>query len=125
MDNIISLGSPGRFIFTSSRMAITLPLWINLESMREYVLSLFGDRIKHWITLNEPWCSAVLGYGNGHHAPGHISNTEPYIAAHNLLLSHARAVEVYRNLSLNNDGVIGITNNCDYRFPLTQNRRRY
>ena len=51
---------------------------------------------------------------------GHISNTEPYIAAHNLLLSHARAVEVYRDLSLNNDGVIGITNNCDYRFPLTQ-----
>ena len=80
----------------------------------------FGDRVKHWITLNEPWCSAVLGYGNGHHAPGHKSNTEPYIAAHNLLLSHARAVEVYRDLSLNNDGVIGITNNCDYRFPLTQ-----
>ena len=29
-----------------------------------------GDVISHWITLNEPWCSAFLGYGNGVHAPG-------------------------------------------------------
>ena len=29
-----------------------------------------GDVIQHWITLNEPWCSAFLGYGNGVHAPG-------------------------------------------------------
>ena len=29
-----------------------------------------GDVIQHWITLNEPWCSALLGYGNGVHAPG-------------------------------------------------------
>ena len=29
-----------------------------------------GDRVEHWITLNEPWCSAFLGYGSGRHAPG-------------------------------------------------------
>jgi beta-glucosidase/6-phospho-beta-glucosidase/beta-galactosidase len=36
--------------------------------------SLFGDRVKTWITLNEPWCSAVMGYCTGDHAPGHSSN---------------------------------------------------
>ena len=82
----------------------------------------FGDRVKHWITLNEPWCSAVLGYGNGHHAPGHTDNIEPYIAAHNLLLSHAQAVDIYRKMDINNDGVIGITNNCDFRYPLTDSK---
>ena len=29
-----------------------------------------GDRVPLWFTLNEPWCSAFLGYGSGHHAPG-------------------------------------------------------
>ena len=32
--------------------------------------SALGDRVRHWITLNEPWCSAFLGYGCGAHAPG-------------------------------------------------------
>ena len=36
-----------------------------------------GDRVSHWITLNEPWCSAYLGYGSGIHAPG---RTEPSAA---------------------------------------------
>ena len=29
-----------------------------------------GDRVRYWTTLNEPWCSAFLGYGSGAHAPG-------------------------------------------------------
>ena len=42
----------------------------------------FGDRVKQWLTLNEPWCSALLGYCNGVHAPGRKIHpgTEPYIA---------------------------------------------
>lgn len=80
----------------------------------------FGDRVKNWITLNEPWCSAFLGHGNGCFAPGRISNEEPYIAAHNLLRAHARAVDTYRQKYLSEQkGVIGITNNCDWREPLT------
>lgn len=80
----------------------------------------FGDRIKNWITLNEPWVSAVLGYGSGDFAPGITSNVKPYQAAHNLLLAHAKAVEIYRSrYQALQGGRIGITNNCDWREPKT------
>ena len=78
----------------------------------------FGDRVKYWITLNEPWCSAILGYGTGEHAPGrrHSPDKEPYLAAHSLLLAHANAVSVYRKEF--NNGNIGISLNCDWCEPL-------
>ncbi len=80
----------------------------------------FGDRVKHWITLNEPWCSAFLGHGNGYFAPGRSSDSEPYVAAHNLIRAHAKAVHVYRSqYKESQQGVIGITNNCDWREAKT------
>ena len=80
----------------------------------------FGDRVKHWITLNEPWVSSIFGHGNGIMAPGRRSNDEPYLAAHQLLRAHAKAVEVYRKeFQDSQQGRIGITNNCDWREPLT------
>jgi beta-galactosidase len=80
----------------------------------------FGDRVKHWITLNEPWCSAVLGHGIGYFAPGRVSQSEPYIAAHNLIRAHGKIVNVYRRkYQPTQKGVIGITNNCDWREPKT------
>ena len=84
-----------------------------------------GDRVKHWITLNEPWCSAALGYCNGEHAPGRKSNPglEPYLAAHHMILAHARAVQVYRTAFKNQGGVIGITLNSDWREPLSRSSR--
>ncbi|MBC2607253.1 GH1 family beta-glucosidase [Pelagicoccus albus] len=78
----------------------------------------FGDRVKNWITLNEPWCSSFLGHGNGYFAPGRTCNSEPYVAAHNLLRSHAYIVDAYRKeFQKEQGGVIGITNNCDWREP--------
>jgi beta-glucosidase len=80
----------------------------------------FGDRIKHWITLNEAWCSSMLGHGLGIKAPGRISVSEPYVAAHNLLRAHGKIVDVYRQRYKNvQNGMIGITNNCDWREPKT------
>ncbi len=80
----------------------------------------FGDRVKNWITLNEPWVVSFLGYGEGVFAPGRKSNSEPYLAAHHLLVSHAKAVNLYRTKYTNQRGSIGITNNCDWREPLTE-----
>ncbi|MBK9475177.1 MAG: beta-glucosidase [Tetrasphaera sp.] len=55
-----------------------------------------GDRVARWTTLNEPWCSALLGYGQGVHAPGHRDPVEALIAAHHLMLAHGTAVPVIR-----------------------------
>lgn len=82
----------------------------------------FGARVKNWITLNEPWVAAMLGYGQGVFAPGRSSNTEPYQAAHQLILAHAKAVNVYREKYADQNGKIGIANNCDWREPLTKNK---
>lgn len=80
----------------------------------------FGDRVKHWITLNEPWVVAMLGYGQGLFAPGRISTAEPYQAGHQLLRAHAKAVDLYRRtFQAQQGGVIGIANNCDWREPRT------
>jgi beta-glucosidase len=52
-----------------------------------------SDRVTNWMTLNEPWCAAFLGYSSGIHAPGRTDETGSIKAAHNLLLGHGRAVE--------------------------------
>ena len=51
------------------------------------------DRIRTWTTLNEPWCSAFLGYAAGEHAPGRTEPAAALAAAHHLLLGHGLAVE--------------------------------
>lgn len=65
----------------------------------EYALECFrelGDHVDMWITLNEPWCSAVLGYWEGHHAPGRRDAGDAWAAGHHLLLGHGLAVQAYR-----------------------------
>ena len=80
----------------------------------------FGDRVKNWITFNEAWVVSILGYGQGVFAPGRISNSEPYLAGHHILIAHAKTVKSYReNYQPKQSGKIGITNNCDWREPLT------
>ena len=82
-----------------------------------------GDRVKNWITLNEPWVVSILGYGLGAMAPGRFSHAEPYQAAHNLLLAHGKAVKRYRQeFQPLQKGRIGITNNCDWREPFTDTK---
>jgi len=72
--------------------------WLNRDTadrFAEYarlVAAELGDLVTHWITLNEPWCSAFLGYASGIHAPGKQVGTEASHAAHHLLLGHGRAV---------------------------------
>jgi beta-glucosidase len=56
-----------------------------------------GDRVRHWVTHNEPWCIANLGYQEGAHAPGLRDPGASLRVAHHLLLSHGRAVVVLRH----------------------------
>lgn len=83
----------------------------------ELVTSRLGDRVKHWITLNEPWCSAVLGYWYGNHAPGLKDPKKAFAAAHYLLLSHGAAMKIIRkNIP---DAKAGITLNLSPQVPAT------
>lgn len=55
-----------------------------------------GDRVELWFTLNEPYCSAILGYLEGVHAPGVRDRAAAYRAVHHLNLAHGLAVQAYR-----------------------------
>ena len=55
-----------------------------------------GDRVKHWITHNEPWCTAMHGNWDGMHAPGNRSLPLALQVCHNVLVSHGLAVPVIR-----------------------------
>lgn len=75
-----------------------------------------GDRVKHWITHNEPWCASMLSYQIGEHAPGWKNDWPAALAAaHHLLLSHGWAVPVIRR---NSPGAeVGITLNFTPATP--------
>jgi len=73
------------------------------------VHSALGDRVQHWTTLNEPWCSAFLGYGSGDHAPGRREPAAAVQAAHHLLLGHGLATQAMRAQGRGSD--VGITLN--------------
>jgi beta-glucosidase len=55
-----------------------------------------GDLATNWVTLNEPWCSAFLGYESGRHAPGRQELGDAVRAAHHLNLAHGLAVRAIR-----------------------------
>jgi beta-glucosidase len=68
-----------------------------------------GDRVSSWITLNEPWCSAFLGYASGVHAPGRRDPAAALRATHHLLLGHGLAVAALR--AAGSAAEVGITLN--------------
>ncbi|MFF7328617.1 GH1 family beta-glucosidase [Streptomyces sp. NPDC008150] len=77
-----------------------------------------GDRVGVWTTLNEPWCSAFLGYGSGVHAPGRTDPAAALRAAHHLNLGHGLAVGALRSV-LPNSAQISLTLNLHQVNPLT------
>ena len=64
----------------------------------EIVAGRLGDRVNRWITVNEPWIVAWLGYGTGEHAPGRTCKLDALAAAHHVLLAHGLAVDVLRRM---------------------------
>ncbi|KAL5990473.1 Beta-glucosidase 18 [Asimina triloba] len=90
----------------------------------------FGDRVKYWVTTNEPNVFVKAGYLSGTYPPAHCSApfgnctggdsaTEPYIAAHNVILAHATATEIYRRkYQFKQGGYIGIVMSAAWYEPL-------
>lgn len=114
--------------------------WLNPDIVNkfndyaEFCFKTFGDRVKHWITLNEIQEFAWGGYGSGGQAPGRCSpeynsfceevggggnsSTEPYIAAHHALLSHAYAAQTYRTkYQPTQGGIIGVDIDSSFALP--------
>ncbi|CAL5428718.1 unnamed protein product [Camellia sinensis] len=92
----------------------------------------FGDRVKHWITFNEPHTFTIQGYDVGLQAPGRCSillrllcrggnsATEPYIVGHNVLLSHATVADIYkRKYKPKQRGSVGISFDVIWFEPAT------
>ncbi len=76
----------------------------------------FGDRVSRWITLNEPWVVAHVGYRDGRHAPGIQDPAQAVAANHHLLLAHGNAVSALRASSA---APVGITLNLAVERPVT------
>ena len=76
----------------------------------------FGDRVWMWTTLNEPWCSAYLGYGSGVHAPGRTEPEAALKAVHHLNLGHGLAAAAIREV-LGDDVPISVTLNLHVVRP--------
>ncbi len=93
------------------------------EAFVEYanvITSALGDRVKHWITHNEPWCASILGYQNGEHAPGLKDWPSALAASHHLHISHGWAVDVIRR---NSPGAqVGITLNLTPAEPASSSQ---
>ncbi|XP_065606571.1 lactase/phlorizin hydrolase [Cyrtonyx montezumae] len=94
-----------------------------VQRFKEYAELIFqrlGDKVKFWITLNEPYNTAYLGYGFGTAAPG-ISvrpGRAPYVVGHNLIKAHAEAWHLYNDTyRAKQGGLISITINSDWAEP--------
>ena len=97
--------------------------WVSRDTAARFgdyaatVFEALGDRVSSWVTLNEPWVSAFLGYQEGRHAPGITDLASAVRASHHLLLGHAKALEAFR--SSGRPGTIGLTLNLNPVDPAT------
>ncbi|CAN1314013.1 Beta-glucosidase 40 [Linum perenne] len=115
--------------------------WLDRQIIKDFTMyaetcfQKFGDRVKHWITFNEPHTFAVQGYDAGLQAPGRCSvalrlwckggnsATEPYIVAHNTILAHATTVDIYRRkYKSNQKGIIGASFDVIWYEPASNSK---
>jgi beta-glucosidase len=95
--------------------------WANRDTVNAFVaysdlvVRRLGDRVKHWITHNEPWVVSFAGNYQGRHAPGIRDLPTALQVSHNLLLSHGLAVPVIRAAS--HEAQVGITLNFSPARP--------
>ncbi|GMN49847.1 hypothetical protein TIFTF001_019012 [Ficus carica] len=111
--------------------------WLSPESQKDFAyfaetcFKFFGDRVKYWVTFNEPNIQAIYGYRSGKFPPSRCSRPfgncpegdsekEPFIAAHNIILSHASAVDIYRTkYQKQQGGSIGIVLHAAWFEPVS------
>lgn len=86
----------------------------------EAVVGRLGDRVRHWMTLNEIPCFIGKSYDHGKHAPGlHVSRRQLNQAYHHAFLAHGRAVRIVRAFA-RKDSEVGLVNNPYVTVPLME-----
>jgi beta-glucosidase len=76
--------------------------WANRDTVGYFcdyaraVVDCLGDAVQLWATVNEPFCSAMIGHLQGRHAPGIVDLASALTSAHHLLLAHGQAVGIIR-----------------------------
>jgi len=97
--------------------------WLNRDTAERFAehaalcFDAYGDRVRHWITINEPWIVGLLGYRLGLHAPGYQDVRMEITAFHHLLLAHGRAVQELR--ASRHDGLAGLANALAPHYPFS------
>ncbi|MDZ4803709.1 MAG: GH1 family beta-glucosidase [Candidatus Eisenbacteria bacterium] len=101
--------------------------WLNpdikgwFSDYADTVYRALGDRVNHWMTLNEPWVVMDAGYQFGVHAPGHRSPFEAARAAHNLMRAHGAGVQAFR--ASGRPGQIGLAVNLEPKYAASRGSR--
>ncbi|XVF25999.1 hypothetical protein REPUB_Repub13aG0262600 [Reevesia pubescens] len=111
--------------------------WLSPQSQEDFAyfadicFKSFGDRVKYWATFNEPDFQVAFGYRTGKFPPSRCSwpfgncsygdsEKEPFIAAHNIILAHTAAVDIYRTKYQEmQGGSIGIVLHCSWYEPIS------
>jgi beta-glucosidase len=96
--------------------------WRNRDTVECFVdyaatcFDAYGERVRWWLTINEPWIVGLLGYLHGLHAPGHQGDVLGEVTVfHHLLLAHGRAVQAFREGG--RGGRIGLAPNLSPHYP--------
>ncbi|XP_032380544.1 lactase-like protein isoform X4 [Etheostoma spectabile] len=86
----------------------------------------FGNRVKYWMTFNNPWSVAVEGYETGEHAPGlRLRGTGAYRAAHHIIKAHAKVWHTYdTQWRAKQKGLIGISLSGDWGEPVDMSNQK-
>ncbi|MEE8331431.1 MAG: GH1 family beta-glucosidase, partial [Acidimicrobiia bacterium] len=98
--------------------------WLNRDTaaaMADYAAAVagrLGDRVKDWMTINEPWVASHLGHGTGEHAPGHTDWAEVWPVAHHLLVAHGLSTQAVR--ATVPSARVGIVLNLEPQYPASQ-----
>lgn len=78
----------------------------------------FGDRVKHWLTINEPYVHCYQGFVTARHAPRvNLPATGFYECGRHILLAHAKAYHLYQNEFRSQGGQVGIVLSMDWAYP--------
>lgn len=101
--------------------------WLNRDNIEHFVrfakvcFEALGDRVKKWITFNEAWAVAQNGYIIGNFPPSVKYDIPKAVQSmHNMMVAHARVVELYKSMNLK--GEIGIVHTLEGKYPITDSK---